>query len=104
MDAADARWSAIAGQEALVPTAVAKRPFGRADPSRHTHIKAVADLLGHRSISITGDMYGHTSDAATRSAVDGLSEAPRTVVFAAWGTLRAGLGTAGCLIRLYQLP
>ncbi len=39
------------------------------------HIKAVADLLGHSSISITGDIYGHASDAATRSAVDGLSDA-----------------------------
>lgn len=39
------------------------------------HIKAVADLLGHSSIAITGDIYGHASDAATRSAVDGLSEA-----------------------------
>jgi integrase len=38
------------------------------------HIKAVADLLGHSSIAITGDLYGHASDAATRSAVDGLSE------------------------------
>jgi integrase len=38
------------------------------------HIKAVADLLGHSSIAITGDIYGHASDAATRSAVDGLSE------------------------------
>jgi len=37
------------------------------------HIKAVADLLGHSSIAITGDIYGHASDAATRSAVDGLS-------------------------------
>jgi integrase len=34
---------------------------------------AVADLLGHSSIAITGDIYGHISDAATRSAVDGLS-------------------------------
>jgi integrase len=39
------------------------------------HIKAVADLLGHSGIAITGDIYGHASDAATRSAVDGLSEA-----------------------------
>jgi integrase len=39
------------------------------------HIKAVADLLGHSSIAITGDIYGHASDAATRSAVDGLSTA-----------------------------
>jgi integrase len=38
------------------------------------HIKAVANLLGHSSIAITGDIYGHASDAATRSAVDGLSE------------------------------
>jgi hypothetical protein len=38
------------------------------------HIKAVADLLGHSSIAITGDIYGHASDAATRSAMDGLSE------------------------------
>src|SRR5882757_2152425 len=39
------------------------------------HIKAVAELLGHSSIAITGDIYGHASDAATRSAVDGLSDA-----------------------------
>ena len=38
------------------------------------HIKTVADLLGHSSIAITGDIYGHASDAATRSAVDGLSD------------------------------
>jgi integrase len=37
-----------------------------------THIKAVADLLGHSSIAITGDIYGHTSDHAARSAVDAL--------------------------------
>lgn len=40
-----------------------------------THIKAVADLLGHSSIAITGDVYGHTSDAAARTAVEGLSGA-----------------------------
>jgi integrase len=34
-------------------------------------IKAVADLLEHRSISITGDVYGHASDDTARSAVDG---------------------------------
>ncbi len=34
-----------------------------------THIKAVADLLGHSSIAITGDTYGHTSDDAARTAV-----------------------------------
>jgi integrase len=39
------------------------------------HIKAVADLLGHSSIAITGAIYGHASDVATRSAVDGLSDA-----------------------------
>jgi integrase len=39
------------------------------------HIKAVADLLGHSSIAITGDIYGHASDVATRSAVEGLSDA-----------------------------
>jgi integrase len=39
------------------------------------HIEAVADLLGHSSTSITGDIYGHTSDATTRAAIDGLSEA-----------------------------
>jgi integrase len=37
------------------------------------HIKAVADLLGHRSISVTGDIYGHTSDDTARGAVDGWS-------------------------------
>ncbi len=39
-----------------------------------THIKAVADLLGHSSIAITGDVYGHTSDDTARSAVDSLAE------------------------------
>ena len=34
-----------------------------------THIKAVADLLGHSSIAITGDTYGHTSDGAAKAAV-----------------------------------
>jgi len=34
-----------------------------------THIKAVADLLGHSSIAITGDVYGHTSDNAARVLV-----------------------------------
>lgn len=33
------------------------------------------DLLGHSSISITGDIYRHTSDATTRAAVDGLTDA-----------------------------
>jgi integrase len=37
-----------------------------------THIKAVADLLGHSSIAITGDTYGHTSDDAARTAVRAL--------------------------------
>lgn len=36
-----------------------------------THIKAVADLLGHSSISVTGDIYGHPSQAAARAAIDG---------------------------------
>lgn len=40
-----------------------------------THIRAVADLLGHSSVAITGDVYGHTANPVTRSAVDGLSEA-----------------------------
>lgn len=39
-----------------------------------THIKAVADLLGHSSIAITGDVYGHTSDETARSAVLGLTD------------------------------
>jgi integrase len=39
-----------------------------------THIKAVADLLGHSSIAITGDVYGHTSDDTARAAVDALGE------------------------------
>jgi integrase len=39
-----------------------------------THIKAVADLLGHSSIAITGDVYGHTSDHAARTAVESLGE------------------------------
>ncbi len=39
-----------------------------------THIKAVADLLGHSSIAITGDVYGHTSDDAARVAVESLGE------------------------------
>ena len=38
------------------------------------HINAVADLLEHSGIAVTGDIYGHASDAATRSAVDGLSD------------------------------
>jgi integrase len=40
-----------------------------------THIKAVADLLGHSSIAVTGDVYGHTSDASARAAVDALGAA-----------------------------
>jgi integrase len=39
------------------------------------HIKAVADLLGHSPIAITGDIHGQTSDATTRAAIDGLSDA-----------------------------
>jgi integrase len=38
-----------------------------------THIRAVADLLGHSSIAVTGDIYGHTSDTAARAAIDGLA-------------------------------
>jgi hypothetical protein len=37
-----------------------------------THIRQVADLLGHSSISITGDVYGHGSDDGARRAVEGL--------------------------------
>jgi integrase len=40
-----------------------------------THIRAVADLLGHSSIAITGDVYGHTSDSAARTAVESLGSA-----------------------------
>lgn len=40
-----------------------------------THIKAVADILGHSSVAITGDIYGHTSDDAARAAIDGLGVA-----------------------------
>jgi integrase len=39
-----------------------------------THIRAVADLLGHASISITGDVYGHTSEHAARAAITGLGD------------------------------
>jgi integrase len=39
-----------------------------------THIKAVADLLGHSSIAITGDVYGRTSDTAARTAIETLGE------------------------------
>jgi integrase len=38
-----------------------------------THIRAVADLLGHSSISITGDIYVATSDDTARKAVEDLS-------------------------------
>lgn len=37
-----------------------------------THIKDVADLLGHSSIAVTGDTYGHTTDGAARTAIDAL--------------------------------
>ena len=30
---------------------------------------------GNSSIAITGDIFGHTSDATTRAAIDGLSDA-----------------------------
>ena len=40
-----------------------------------THIKAVADLLGHSSISVTGDIYGHTCDDTARAAVEALDAA-----------------------------
>ena len=35
-----------------------------------THIRAVADLLGHSSIAITGDLHGQVEDATTRAAID----------------------------------
>jgi integrase len=38
-----------------------------------THIRAIADLLGHSSISITGDIYAATSDDIARKAVEDLS-------------------------------
>lgn len=38
-----------------------------------THIRAVADLLGHSSVSITGDIYAATSDDTARKAVEGLT-------------------------------
>jgi integrase len=40
-----------------------------------THIRAVADLLGHSSVAITGDVYGGSTDDTTRAAVDGLGAA-----------------------------
>ena len=43
----------------------------------HVIERAVDDGVepGHSSIAITGDIYGHTSDATTRAAIDGLSDA-----------------------------
>jgi integrase len=35
-----------------------------------THVRAVADLLGHSSVATTADVYLHSSDAVTRAAVD----------------------------------
>jgi integrase len=40
-----------------------------------THLRAVADLLGHSSTRITGDLYAHTSDAAAFRAMDALGSA-----------------------------
>ncbi|MGA9358023.1 MAG: hypothetical protein WBW75_08420 [Mycobacterium sp.] len=40
-----------------------------------THIRAVADLLGHSSIAVTGDVYGHTSEPTARAAIDVLGAA-----------------------------
>ena len=37
-----------------------------------THMRQVADLLGHSSISITADVYGHGADDGERRAVEGL--------------------------------
>ena len=39
-----------------------------------THIRAVADALGHSSIAITGDIYGHATPDVLRNAVQGLSD------------------------------
>lgn len=38
-----------------------------------THIRQVADLLGHSSIAVTGDVYGHGSDVGARAAITGLA-------------------------------
>jgi integrase len=38
-----------------------------------THIRAVADLLGHSSISVTGDIYTHASAERQQAAVDSLA-------------------------------
>lgn len=40
-----------------------------------THLRAVADLLGHSSTRITGDVYAHTSDDAASRAMDVLGSA-----------------------------
>jgi integrase len=39
-----------------------------------THIRAVADLLGHSSPAVTGAVYAHTADPVARAAVDGLAD------------------------------
>jgi site-specific recombinase XerD len=86
VDPADARWSAIAGQEALVPTAVAKRPLGAVDPRKvlrtmeiaankagvenvgtHTprHSVAVAWLESGVHIKAVADVPGHSGIAIT---------------------------------------
>lgn len=38
-----------------------------------THIRAVADLLGHSSISVTGDIYTHATSERQQAAVDNLA-------------------------------
>jgi integrase len=38
-----------------------------------THIRQVADLLGHSSVAITGDVYGHGSQDGARRAVESLT-------------------------------
>jgi integrase len=40
-----------------------------------THMRGVADLLGHADIRTTAEIYGHTSSDAARTAMDGLAVA-----------------------------
>ena len=77
VDAADARWSAIAGQKAFGPHGSGPKALRRGDPSRHTRGMTQFDdrgdaqrLLAQRLVSLRGDMrlFDDRVDAGRRLA------------------------------------
>jgi hypothetical protein len=57
-------------------TTFVRQHSGGNPPVRRLRVQTIGgETAAVSSIAITGDIYGHTSDATTRAAIDGLSDA-----------------------------